>query len=356
MKRSGIVAAMVAVAISAGVAPAATAVGPNDGHVVFRDHCRYGLFAVKPDGTGRHILAALDGSPLDVTSNGGVVTAVASGPDPADPTTATYFAVRADGAGSATQILHSGDPAPSGWASVSPDGRRLAYIHGYWDGQTSHLELYIGDLARSASGEIVDVSNITFAIDLMTLGSPLDTAATASFTGPLDFAPDGSRLVATVRDDLWIVQLDADGHTYVPTGSYPLTRTISFSELMPEWSPAGDRIAFTGGPMKTQSGLGTGLFAADQNIYTIALANPVSRLVTTSKSKGSSGNGRTDPTWTADGSAIVFAAQALAPRQSECRANTNTDLFRIQADGLTKAVNLTNTLGTGVEASPELGY
>lgn len=338
----------------------------TDGVVAFREACSGRLYAMNPDGTGRHLLPDVGGGRvLDVSRAVGPATVLASAPVPlpGGGSRPTLDAIDAAGTQAPVALLDATEPTPGGWAAFSPRGDLLAYVSFSWDpvAGVGHADLEIGDVVRDASGAIIDVANVTSAVDLLTLGSPADSIASAPyvFTGPLDFAPDGRRLVVTIYDDLWELTLDTDLHSLF--AARPITRTTSLAERMPSWSPTTDAgvVAFSGGPYSTSGGGPLALYMSDMNIYTADVATGITRQVTTPKNKGASSDGKTDPSWSRNGTYLLYTAfgpAAFGKRgQSSCSA-VNFDLFQIPADGSLKAINVTNTTGTGVEIDPAWGW
>jgi hypothetical protein len=349
----------------ASAAPGAAYTTGSDA-VVFRDHCDGHIYAINPDGSGRRRLEDTgDLVPLDVSTGGGPPTALAVGPSDLDATVRTpptLYALDPDGAGAPVNLLAPTDPTPgTGHAAFSPDGGRIAYVHAVVDPDTNTvtaLEVHVGDVQRDTGGEPTGLANITFVVDLLSLGERRDSNASAPyvFTGPLDFARDGLSIVVVIYDDLWRVSLADDGRTFA--GAVPLTRTTDFAERFPRWSPVADVVAYEGGPYSTSSWDGTvGLSADDVNVYTLDVVPGVSKRVTTSKNKGSSGPHRNRPAWSPDGRELIFSAQGQSgKRNAPCGSAVNYDLFRIAVDGSAKAVAVTNTVGSGVEVEPAWGW
>jgi hypothetical protein len=353
------------------VAPGlAAAYTPGSDVVVFRDGCDLGLYAMDADGTGRRLL---DGTghmnAFDASTGGGDATVLATGP--VDPEQAyfgqpwTLYALDPDGGHGPVDLLSEDDPSLGGPAAFSPDGSRIAYIHRVeeYDESLDRVvlvaqEIVIGDVVRDDGGGVVGLDKATTVVDLLDLGDPADSAANPRyvFTGDLDFSRDGRSIVVVIYDDLWRVFLAEDGHGYA--GAVPLTRTTDFAERSPRWSPAADVVAFGGGPYTSYDG-GLALTVSNTNVYTFDVALGRSRLLTTSKNKGSSGAGRDEPAWSPDGRSILYHAQgtsAFGKRSQPCGNFVNYDLFRIPADGSAKAVAVTNTAGTGVEMHPAWGW
>lgn len=365
MKRFVLLALAPAILL-ASVAPVAAYTTGSDA-VIFRDLCDGHLYAINPDGSGRRRLEdTRDLVPLDVSTGGGPPTALSVGPSDPDATVRTpptLYALDPDGVDDPVNLLAPTDPTPgTGHAAFSPDGARTAYVHQVVDPDTNTvtaLEVLVGDVQRDTGGEPTGLANITFVVDLLSLGERSDSSASTPyvFTGPLDFARDGQSIVVVIYDDLWRIFLEADGHTY--TGAEPLTRTTDFAERYPRWSPAANVVAYEGGPYSTSSWDATvSLQASDTNVYTLDIASGVSQRVITSKNKGSSGVDRNRPAWSPDGRSILFSAQGQAAsgkRNQPCNG-VNYDLFRIPADGSAKAVAVTNTAGTGIEGEPAWGW
>lgn len=354
-------AALLLTALPAGVIRAAI---PPDGVVAFGDHCTSRLYAMNSDGTGRHLLPDVgSGGVVDISRGVGPVTVLAAGQLalPEGGSRPMLYAIDASGTKDPVALLDASEPSPS-WVVLSPTGDLVAYVQTYWDpeAKVGHADLLIGDVIRDAvSGAIIDLANASFVVDLWTIGSRADTIGDGRyvFTGPLDFAPDGRRIVVTIYDDLWELSLDSGtGRTLV--GSRPITRTTSFAERMPAWSPTADVVAFSGGPYATSGGGAPVLYMSDTNIYTADVSTGTARQVTNSKNKGSSGDGRNDPAWSRNGTYLLFEANGPAAfgKRGQSSCGTNMDLFQIPADGSLKAVNVTNTSGTGVEYGPAWGW
>jgi Tol biopolymer transport system component len=320
--------------------------------VAFWDSCAGYSLVMNDNGSGRTPLPTptRGASPLDVSRGSSPLTVLLSG--------LHAVAVHRDGTGgflveAAIPLLQPGEPgdpggAPgeAGYARFSPAGDRIAYVSASGWG----WELYIGDVVRDPTGRVIDLTNITLVANLSWLGSPSDSNISTSFTGQLDFSPDGTSIIVTIYDDLWVLTLAADGHTLA--SSAPLTRTRAFAERNPRWSPAGTEAAFTGGPYK-----GDYLYISDKNIYAVIFTTGAVRQVTTKANRGGAGWNKDDANWSADATTLLFTAEAGgAPRSSPCGMWVNHDLFTIRPDGSQKAVNITNTVGTSVEATPRWGW
>jgi Tol biopolymer transport system component len=349
--------------------PPAIAYTPGSDVLVFWDGCDRLMYAMEADGSGRRLVDTSGRmNAFDVSTDGAAPTVLASGPvDPEQSfgQPSTLYALDPDGSRGPVDLLSEDDPSLGGPAAFSPDGSRIAYIHRVeeYDEVLRRLvlvsqEIVIGDVVRDGGGVVVGLDNATTVVDLLDLGDPADSAANPRyvFTGDLDFSRDGRSIVVVIYDDLWRVFLAEDGHGYA--GAVPLTRTTDFAERVPRWSPVADVVAFGGGPYTSYDG-GLALTVSNTNVYTLDVASGSSRLLTTSKNKGSSGVGRDKPSWSPDGRSILYHAQgqsAFGKRSQPCGNLVNYDLFRIPADGSAKAVAVTNTAGTSVEMHPAWGW
>jgi hypothetical protein len=353
--------AALAAAVSLVAASSSGAYTPGSDVVAFVDGCKQRLYAMNADGSGRRLLADVRSATLlDVSRDLGPTTVLAVGRSDVSSASSplTLYAIDPDGLQAPVDLLGAGDPDPAAYGAFSPDGGRIAYVHHVRgaDGILTGVELYVGDVVRDASSEVTGLRNITRVADVWQIGQRSDSNARGPFTGQLDFTRRGDSIVIVIYDDLWQLRLAGDGHTLVD--ATPLTRTTDFAELFPSASPVADVAAFAGGPFSDRSGF-PALMTDDVNVYTLDLASGARRPVTTSKKGGSAGNDRNRPVWSPDGTSLVFSAQgssAFGKRNLECGGYVNYDLFRIPADGSAKAVNLTNTAGTGVESHPQWGW
>jgi Tol biopolymer transport system component len=92
-------------------------------------------------------------------------------------------------------------------------------------------------------------------------------------------------------------------------------------------------------------------------IYTLGVASGAVRRVTTNLNKGSARGTKNDPNWSPDGAAILFSAVGPnGSRNAPCGSFVNFELFQVAADGSGKILQITNTVGSGVETTPRVGW
>ena len=327
------------------------------GEIVFRDDCSHTLVTMLPDGSGRQTLPAVPFSrDVQDVSGGtaGPVTALVIGrPSATAPANLHAVPIVRDVTGNLVSslpvpLLGASDPQPWGAAVFSPEGDRVAYVGA---SATSNTTLFVGDVVRDASNDVSALANIVAVVDLASVGSPSNSAASPTGVGGIDFAPDGVRLVASIHDDLWEIRLAADGRTFA--GATPLTRTAAFAETGPRWSPTAGTIAFAGTSYVQLSS--PVIYSNDSNVYTLDRSTLTTKMLTAgSKDKNVSG-----PAWSPDGTQLAYSAKgasAFGRRVAPCGSLVNYDIFRVSADGSAKPVNVTNTAGTSVEQSPAHGW
>ena len=331
--------------------------------VVFWDACRSVHYAMNIDGSGRRALPELGSSnsgSVEV-SRTGPATLLAFGPnDPANLGGAwTLYAIDPTGFSPRVDLRQPSDSTHTD-VVLSLAGDLLAYSHDvreFPSGNLLRIEVYIGHVVRDpASGRISGLSDVQLLLsDLRAIGSPADVTTGVAFVRLMDFSPDGRSLLAVVYGDLWELPLATDGTSWT-VAPRPLTRTKDTVELSARWSPAGDLIAYAGGPITTQRGW-TGLFSDDMEIYTLGVTSGAVRRVTTNLNKGSARGFKNDPNWSHDGSAILFSAVGPnASRSAPCGSLVNFELFQVAADGSGKIQQITSTVGSGVETSPRWGW
>jgi TolB protein len=244
MKRGLIVGALLVATASAPVAGRTTAPGKN-GLIAYSQP--WGVFVVKPDGTGK----------LELAKSG--VGADVGGADwSPDGTRIAYnrcknngpcriWVVNPDGSGLRPLGPAADDRGSPAW---SPDGRSIAYSR-VWGGvqndQIKFAEIYVMSAGGTGPRQITRVT------------------ADASFSADVDFpawSPDGKRLAFEVHNSKTgtpasrraIFTINADG-----SGVHQLT-DWSLNGSNPDWSPDGRLIVFRSvSPTKDQHG----------NLYTI---------------------------------------------------------------------------------------
>jgi hypothetical protein len=239
------------------------------------------------------------------------------------------------------------DPNVARYGSFSPlgSGDRLALAAN----DETHSVLMTAKVERDASLKIIGLSDLVVVGDLYTIGVPDPGFPTSQgFTGPIDYAPDGS-IVASAYYDLWRINLGTD-NTYL--SSDRLTQnTDGFAEWNPAVSPDGSRVAYTSGAIVTSGGV------RNSDIYTLDLASRAVVRVTGNKNKDGAASLRNNAIWSQDSAWIGFTAYtSRTPRNSPCSGLVNSDIFLIKSDGSTTATPITNTNGTSVEVWPRWGW
>ncbi len=342
----------------AGVSTATVSSITTTGTIVAEDVCANLVVTIAPDGSNRHQLASLGDLNRLADVSVGVTPRFAliiGRADPADSTSpSALYAV--DLSGSAASVRLDA-PVPAADAALFPGATRVAWVRDYADPPTTnHDDLWLADVVFDASGHPAALANATFLVDLRTLGSPADTVASGPAFGMPVVDPDGSRLAVTIWDDLWVLELGSDGRSVAHASN--ITRTRDRAEWYPAWapsgSPAGDAIAYSGGPYSHFGSL-IGMALRDIDVFVTPSTGGIQRQVTTKQNRGPAGDERAHPAWSPDGRWLVFHAQgrsARGKRSSPCEGLVNYDLFQIPWDGSSKAANITNTAGTSVELRP----
>jgi Tol biopolymer transport system component len=215
-------------------------------------------------------------------------------------------------------------------------------------------QVYIADVVRDSTGHVVGITGLTFVVDLMTIGSPADSSHPQSAVGAIDLSADGTKLLAVIYDDIWMINLNPTG--WIMAGATNLTRTPDFAEMYARWSPAADAIAFSGGGYAE---LGDRWwYSSNTNVFTMNPATGAVRQITTKTTHKGSRPSAEFPTWSPSGTHLLYGAETggYGPRNSPCGTLVNDDLYLILSSGTQKTVNITNTAGTAVESSPRWGW
>ncbi len=320
--------------------PAPSASPAVEGVVVFTGSCssldtpRDKLYVMNPNGTGRQQLSI--GGPEYPRVEYPRVKDVSRGPY---PTTALVVADEPPEGDVHFLAIPVADPDkmatlndPYGWRHnndepvprypvFSPDGNRIAYFDLGWD--TPLANLYIADVYRDTDGYVTGLSDGTFVTDL---------GAQAKVSG-LDFSGDGSTLVTSVDDELWLIKLESDGHSLSEADA--LTDTPDFQINNPRWAPNRDVIAFDGGSSSKSN-----------HIYTFDFTDSTLVLL-----QVTSGRRHRYPSWSPDEAYLLFNA---AGKKANCNL-PNLDVYLIRADGSEEAINVTNTTDL-VEFNPRWGW
>jgi hypothetical protein len=363
---------------------AAAPVSAQSGVIAFQDACNGRLYAMRGDGSGR-IALPLPQLPqptaehqyrdpwiLDVTTSGPLTVVYYVGIVRVNQNQSTLvdsglFAVQLDDVGGELRpdpdlpVVRLTLPADVGFLGVNPNRARkgsfsplsrdrLALVAN----SAAASVLMTAKVDRDVSLKITGLSDLVVVGDLYALGVPDPTVpADKGFTGDVDYSPDGSRIVASIYFDLWLVHLTSENTN---AGADLLTaNTDGFAEWKPAYSPEGTRIAYTAGPISTPTG---GVSTSTTDIYSLALDMGAVMRVTTKKNKGKAASGRDNAMWWSDGTAIGFSAYTSSTRRiSPCGSTlVNSELFLVNADGSTSAVQITNTIGTSVEVWPKWGW
>ena len=354
-------------------------VAAQTGVIAFRDYCTGLLYAMRGDGSGRIALPLpqlpepmgeyeyWDQGVLDVTTSGPLTVLYYTVIARRNPLTFVDFGlfavqlndvggVLAPDAGSPVRLnlptdvgFPGVDPNRARSAAFSPFRDRLAFVAS--SGAASVLMTARIDRDPSTL-KITGLSDLVVVGDLYSLGLPDPNFPTSKgFTGDIDYAPDGSSIVAAIYYDLWLVHLSSENTN---AGVDLLTaNTDGFAEWKPSYSPDGTRIAYTAGAIVASNGE-----IRSTDIYSLTLDMGAVTRVTSNKNKGDAASSRNAAMWSSDGTLIGFSAylSSRTPRNSPCAGLVNSEIFLISADGSNTASAITDTNGTSVEAWPKWGW
>jgi Tol biopolymer transport system component len=226
-------------------------------------------------------------------------------PGGAPPTPVTGGLLTIDG--TRFTALHLNDPTlnlvPQAW---SPDGRRIAF-EGWDESDPTRTGIYTG-----TSGDVADVVRLT-----STNGAPHDM--------PLDYSPDGTRLVfyrairaepdfpIDIGGSLWVVKVDGTDARQVDTPP---------ANWWARWSPDGTTILFVSERNQPAGAIWT--VRSDGSGPTKVFEDP-------------DGGFPIDPIWSPDGSQIMFMLDPISDRFT----HPNNVLYVMRSDGtgLTKLID-----------------
>jgi hypothetical protein len=366
-----------AISLVAAAGAPVTVASAQTGIIAFQDHCTHRVYAIRADGTGRVVLplpalpepmsAYQYGTPqlLDVTSHGPTTVVYQLAINPRDTSARPLgglYAVRVTDNGSgvlapapAVRLLLPDAVPVTGGTSVNPN---LALRGAFSSTELERLALVTTtstasvlltvQVDRDASMSVTALSDVVVVADLYSLAPPTGLA-TQGFTGSIDYAPDGTRIVAAINHDLWLVRL-TPAHT-LDAAEQLTTNTEGTAEWNPSYSPDGVDIAYTAGPLTRDGTVRTA------DIYTIAASGGAVTAITPTARKGKSFSSPDDAMWAPDGQSIGFAAYtSSSARRATCSTLLNSELFVINADGSGTASLITDTNGTSVEGRPKWGW
>lgn len=201
----------------------------------------------------------------------------------------------------------------------SRDGTRVATYATFWDlgsGVVTASGLYVGDVVRDGTGRPIGLANFALLIaspNEMNFSWSGDDQRIAYVAG----APDGK---GGMQQDIFLFDI-------LTRTSRNVTNTQATNEDQPDYSPVGDRIAFT----SLVAIKGTYRY----DIFSISAFGGAVAQVTTKATTGEPQN--KFPTYSPDGLNIAFSAGSATTAPLH-----DFDIYRIKADGSGKAVNLTS--------------
>lgn len=246
------------------------------------------------------------------------------------------WVVNADGTGA--RQLTDGNGASDSSPAVSPNGRTVAFVRTEIDGPaiyTIDIEggsaepltppgWFASDPAWAPDGRrIAFVGNAGDGFGLYVMAATLEGAAPHKIAGDQDLAPsdpawspDGARITfsASAGPPSDAGATNYDLWTIDATGANPtqITSTTGASEVWPSWSPDGSRILFARGSSTSTS---------SESGNTLMTIGPALNATPVALTDGS--NVDQNPTWSPDGQLIVFDRSTPA----------GSDVYTMRPDG-----------------------
>jgi Tol biopolymer transport system component len=203
---------------------------------------------------------------------------------------ADIYSVNPDGTG---RVQLTDDPPDDTSPDWSPDGTKIAYVHG-------------------EAGDLFDPYNYPGAVMVMNADGSGKRKLLEEGSGPA-WSPEGTKIAFSRDGDLWTVDAEGSGEDTLLAESPP-----ECGYYMPEWSPDGSRLALTelceeeaGGELLPFFRVAT--INADGNGFT--------RLTDSNQERG----GEYFPDWSPDGTKITYGAFSSTGGTS--------DIWVMNADG-----------------------
>lgn len=281
------------------------------------------IWVVNDDGTGAKpltpltVLHADSDDPAWSPDGTRIAFASARALDGSDAPDGLYnvWIVKPDGTG-ATPLTTSSGPEGNmnDSAAWSPDKYKIAFLtYDFHPGNSSH---YLDVINADGSG-LIDLARFA--------------------TGAPVWSPDGTQVLYTVEvtySIIWVADLDGTGG--------PLTDThfVFAVSLNPTWSPDGTKIAFASNlspneALNSYPGFNIWVMNADGSS-----AMPLTTLT--------SGAGSGEPTWSPDGTKILFSSSRALDGSDAANPNSTANVWIMNADGTgAKPLTLLTASGAG---------